>query len=177
MHLDCRHGTLPPFTLSKYLVGRDYQPISTSRRSKLGSTQSLIQQCEKEWRKAGYRDERVCPHMFPNTLDGIPHKWYKIEEACGDTFDWNEIKNNFLKDFDFIFEEALLNDATREIKNFLEQPSPQETQKKRKTKVDMGSTYTYNLISMHNSNNITSHRIDMEKISFPGQYFNGRKPI
>jgi hypothetical protein len=62
--------------------------------------------------------------MFPNTLDDIPHKWYKNEEACGHTFDWNEIKPNFIKDFEFKYEEALLNEATREIKKFLEQPSP-----------------------------------------------------
>jgi hypothetical protein len=70
--------------------------------------------------------------MFPNTLDDTTHKWYKIEEVCGHTFDWNEIKNNFLTDFKFKLEEALLQDASREIKNFLKQPGPQETQKKRK---------------------------------------------
>jgi hypothetical protein len=53
---------------------------------------SHIQQFENEWRKEGYWDEKVWPHMFPNTLDDIPHKWYKIEEACGHTFNWNEIK-------------------------------------------------------------------------------------
>jgi hypothetical protein len=68
--------------------------------------------------------------MFPNTLDNIAHKWYKIEEACGNTFKWNEIKNKFLKEFKFILEETQLQDAKREIKNFLEQPSPQETYKK-----------------------------------------------
>jgi hypothetical protein len=37
-----------------------------------------IQHCESEWRKIGYKDERVCPHMFPSTLDEIPRKWYNI---------------------------------------------------------------------------------------------------
>jgi hypothetical protein len=83
-----------------------------------------IHQCENEWRRVGYRDERVWPHMFPNTLDDIPHKWYKIEEACGHTFNWNEIKENFIRDFEFIPEEAHLREATQEIKNFLEKPNP-----------------------------------------------------
>jgi hypothetical protein len=61
-----------------------------------------IHQCENKWRIFGYRDERVWPHMFPNTLDDIPHKWYKIEEACGHTFNWNEIKEKFIRDFEFI---------------------------------------------------------------------------
>jgi hypothetical protein len=58
--------------------------------------------------------------MFPNTLSDIPHKWYKIEEASGHTFDWNVIKSNFLKDFEFRSEEALLQETTKEIKIFLE---------------------------------------------------------
>jgi len=51
-----------------------------------------IHQCDTEWRRVGYRDERVWPHMFPNTLDEIPHKWFKIEESCVHMFNWNEIK-------------------------------------------------------------------------------------
>jgi hypothetical protein len=75
-----------------------------------------IQHYENEWRKACYRDERVWPHMFPNALDDIHHKWYKIEEAYGHTFDWNEIKNNFLKNFEFKPEEALLQDEQERSK-------------------------------------------------------------
>jgi hypothetical protein len=44
-----------------------------------------IQNCEREWRRIGYKDERVWPHMFPSTLDKIPRKWYKIKKACGHT--------------------------------------------------------------------------------------------
>ena len=38
-----------------------------------------IKSCESEWRRIGYKDERVWPHMVPSTLDEIPRKWYKIE--------------------------------------------------------------------------------------------------
>lgn len=44
-----------------------------------------IQCCEIRWRKIGYKYERVWPHMFPNTLDDMPNKWYKIEESCSHT--------------------------------------------------------------------------------------------
>jgi hypothetical protein len=44
-------------------------------------------------------DERVWPHMFLGTLDDIPNKWYKIEESCGHTSSWVEIKENFIQDF------------------------------------------------------------------------------
>jgi hypothetical protein len=94
-----------------------------------------IQQCEKEWRKSSHRDEMVWPHMFPNTVDNIPYKWYKIGEACEHTFDWNEIKINLLKDFEFKPEETLLQATKREIKYFLEQTSPQKNQKKEKLKL------------------------------------------
>ena len=64
-----------------------------------------IQICEIKWRKIGYKDEMVWPHMFPNTLDDIPNKWYKIEESCGHTSNWDEIKEKFLQDFEFNPEE------------------------------------------------------------------------
>jgi hypothetical protein len=67
-----------------------------------------VHQCENEWKIIGYRDERVCPHMFPRKLDGIPYKWYKIEEAWAKTFSWIKLKENFIKDFDFRPEEAQL---------------------------------------------------------------------
>jgi hypothetical protein len=53
--------------------------------------------CENEWCRIGYRDERVWLHMFPNTLDEISNKWYKIEEACGHTLNWSDIKENLSK--------------------------------------------------------------------------------
>ena len=40
-----------------------------------------IARCESEWKRLGYRDERAWPHMFPNMLDDLPSKWFKLEEA------------------------------------------------------------------------------------------------
>ena len=67
-----------------------------------------IKTCEKEWRRLGYKDECIWPHMFPSTLDGLLNKWYKMEEAQGKKILWNELRENFIQDFSFILEEAKL---------------------------------------------------------------------
>jgi hypothetical protein len=58
-------------------------------------------------------------NMFPNT-DEIPNKWYKIEEVCGHTLNWYDIKEFFIKDFEFIPEDKHLRETTQQIKSFLE---------------------------------------------------------
>ena len=40
-----------------------------------------------------------------------------MEEAWGETFLWNELKENFIKDFKFIPEYDQLVEATKKIKN------------------------------------------------------------
>ena len=45
-----------------------------------------IRTCEREWRRLGYKDERTWPHLFPLMLANLPNKWYKMEEARGETF-------------------------------------------------------------------------------------------
>ena len=35
------------------------------------------------------------------TVYDQPNKWYKIEEARGDTFTWKSLKHNFIKDLSF----------------------------------------------------------------------------
>ena len=40
-----------------------------------------IRICETKWRRLGYKDERIWPHLFPSTLYDLPNKWYKMEEA------------------------------------------------------------------------------------------------
>jgi hypothetical protein len=72
--------------------------------------------------------------MFLNTLDDIPHKWYKIEEEFGHTFDWKLIKGNFIKCFEFRLEEALLQEAVREINFFWKNHVPMEFRRKEKIK-------------------------------------------
>ena len=57
-----------------------------------------IKTCKIEWRRLGYKDERTWPHLFPSMLP----KWYKMEEERGETFQWNELRENFIKDFSFI---------------------------------------------------------------------------
>jgi hypothetical protein len=113
--------------------------------------------------------------MFPNTLDDIPHKWYKIEEACGHTFNWNEIKENFIRDFEFIPEEAHLQEATKEIKNFLEKTNPDEIQKRGKAKVDMGSTSTCNFVSTQSPDSITTRSNRHGKHKFSRENFQWKK--
>jgi hypothetical protein len=50
-----------------------------------------IKDYEREWRKIGYKYERVWPHMFLYT-DDLIYKWYKIEEDWGQKFSWKELK-------------------------------------------------------------------------------------
>ena len=55
-----------------------------------------INTCEKEWRRLGYKDERTWPHLFPSTLAELHNKWYKMEEAIGETLFWQELKEIFI---------------------------------------------------------------------------------
>ena len=50
--------------------------------------ESHIKTCETKWRILGYKDERAWPHLFTSTLADLPNKWYKMEEARGETLFW-----------------------------------------------------------------------------------------
>ena len=65
-----------------------------------------------EWRRLGYKEERTWPHLFPSTLNDLANKWYKMEEARGETLIWQELKGNFIKDFRFIPEDDKFVKAT-----------------------------------------------------------------
>jgi hypothetical protein len=54
-------------------------------------------------------------HMFPNRLYEIPKNWYKIEEACGHTLNWPDMKENFIKYFEFTPEGEHLRETTQKI--------------------------------------------------------------
>ena len=79
-----------------------------------------IRTCEKEWKRLGYKDERTWPHLFPLTLSDLPNKWYKMEEARGETFLWHELRENFIKDFSFIPQNEKLVETAKQIKAFIE---------------------------------------------------------
>ena len=66
-----------------------------------------------------YKDERICMHLFSSTLDDLPNKRYKMEEARGETFLWNELKQNFIKELKFISEYDELLEAMKQIKTFI----------------------------------------------------------
>ena len=85
--------------------------------------QEHIDNYEREWKRNGYRDERIWPHFFPSTLEYLPNKWYKSKEACGDTFTQQTLKQNFIKDFFFNTKEEKLKEATKHIKEFFKDPS------------------------------------------------------
>ena len=78
-----------------------------------------IKTCEKEWKRLGYKDERTWTYLFPSTISNLPNKWYKIEEAWGETFQWHELRENFIKDFSFIPQNEKLVETTKQIKAFI----------------------------------------------------------
>ena len=79
-----------------------------------------IRTCEKEWKILGYKNERTWPHQFPLTLFDLPNKQYKMEEAWGETFLWHELRENFIKDFNFIPQNEKLVETAKQIKAFIE---------------------------------------------------------
>ena len=70
--------------------------------------------------KLGYKDERTWPHLFPSTLSDLPNKWYKMEEAQGETILCHELKGNFIKDFNFIPQDENFVETTKQIKAFIQ---------------------------------------------------------
>ena len=56
----------------------------------------------------------------PSTLSDLPNKWYKMEEARGETFLWHELRENFIKDFSFIPQNEKLVETAKKIKAFIE---------------------------------------------------------
>ena len=79
-----------------------------------------IRTCEKEWKRLGYKDERTWPHLFPSMLTELPNKWYKMEEAQDETFQWHDLREKFIKDFSFIPQNEKLVETTKQIKAFIE---------------------------------------------------------
>ena len=77
----------------KRLTNQAQIPMFTQRQD----PEKHIRTCEKEWKRLGYKDERTWAHLFPSMLSDLPNKWYKMEEAQGETFLWYELRENFIK--------------------------------------------------------------------------------
>ena len=89
------------------------QPSSNTIFIQGQNPEDHIKTCEKEWRRLGYKDERAWPHLFPSTLFDLPNKWCEMEEARGETFLWHELRENFIKDFNFIPQDENLVETTK----------------------------------------------------------------
>ena len=59
--------------------------------------------------------------MFPHTLDDLPSKWFKLEEARGEMLDWKDIRHNFIMDFQFLSANENITEIVGEIKGFITQ--------------------------------------------------------
>ena len=68
----------------------------------------------------GYKDERTWPHLFPSTLASLPNKWYKMEESRGKTFLWDELKENFIIEFNFEPQNENLVETAKQNKAFVQ---------------------------------------------------------
>ena len=124
-----RPGQLLRLTLSRVLEEKKLTqqariPIFTQGQD----PEEHIKTCEKEWRRLGYKDERAWPHFFPSTLAELSNKWYKMEEDRGETFLWHELRENFIKDFNFIPQNKNLVETTKQIKQFIQPIEKQPSQ-------------------------------------------------
>ena len=63
-------------------------------------------------------------HTCLSTLENLPNKWYKMEEARGEKFLWHELTKNFIKDFNFIPQNENLVETTKQIKEFIQPNKP-----------------------------------------------------
>ena len=52
----------------------------------------------------------------------LTKKWYKMEEARGETFLWHELRENFIKDFNFIPQNENMVETVKHIKKFISRP-------------------------------------------------------
>jgi len=95
--------------------------------------------------------------MFLNTLDNLLNKWYKIE-AKGQSSQWKELREIFIKDFEFKRKKPKLNDVVQKIK---EKPINHQ-----KSPVDASSTCDY--ISCTLEQKMASN-IEMEETLIVGQ--------
>ena len=69
-----------------------------------------------------------------------------MEEARGETFLWNELRENFIKDFIFIPEDTNLIEATKQIKTFIQPTTNESTQNKSQPNIACYNLQSDNII-------------------------------
>ena len=104
--------------------------------------------------------------MFPTTLDDFPNKLYKIEEARGDTFTWQTLKENFIKDFSFTPDDEKLKPVTKQIQQFIKTKSSNEM---------VGSNLTKECRHTSIDEIQHSNKLKLEIDHFPGKSFHLKK--
>ena len=85
-----------------------------------------------------------------------------MEESQGETFLWHEIKENFIKDFNFIPQDENLVETTKQIKAFI-QPTKNKTLKYSRSKIKCNNIQTRTISQ--------STRLQMENENLEGKIF------
>lgn len=99
-------------------------------------------------------------------LGNLPNKWYKIEEARGDTFTWKTLRENFIKDFSFTPDDEKLKPATKQIQQFLGTNQSDKT---------IGNNPTKECRHVSVDKIQHSIRLQLETDRFPGKSFRLKK--
>ena len=96
----------------------------------------------------------------------MPNKWYKLEEARGDTFTWQTLRENFIKDFSFTPDDEKLKPVAEQIQQFIGAKSSNETVETNLTKE-----------CRHTSTDEIQHstRLQLETDHFPSKSFKLKK--
>ena len=96
----------------------------------------------------------------------MPNKWYKIEKERCDTFTWQSLKQNFIKDFSFLPENKHLQPPSQQVLQFL------ETNKLSKT-IENKTTNECRQVLVEEAHQST--RLQLEIDHFPGKSFQLKK--
>ena len=104
--------------------------------------------------------------MSLTTLDDLPNKWYKLEEARGDTSTWQTLRENFIKDFSFISDDEKIKPAAKQLQQFIGESLSKEV---------VGNIPTKEC--RHTSTDEIQHstRLQLETDYFPGKSFQLKK--
>jgi hypothetical protein len=115
----------------KCFRGKKLSATTSIPKFKLGfDPLTHIEDCEREWRRIGYKDERVWPHMFPNTLDDFLISGTKLKRHMVKHSPRRILKKILSRILHLTHRKLNLTEAVKEIKDYIEKPSTKITQEK-----------------------------------------------